>query len=188
MGSFDEIASKSYDDINLALKTTTDRKREIEESGIASVNGVEQSWRVTCSSSSLVTAILPSLAFSFFSWYCIAHRRSSTSSLTSAALRAEELNQLQDEEREINRRNTALVISSLGEGLDKLSNGDLSVSIPDPFPSGLDVLRENFNASVAALRNALVAVVNSSEQIKAGTSEIADASRDLARRTEKSSR
>ncbi len=48
----------------------------------------------------------------------------------------------------------------------------------------MEKLRHNFNDSVKTLSETISAVIRSSEQIKAGTSEIAVASGDLARRTE----
>lgn len=98
--------------------------------------------------------------------------------------RAEAMSRKQAEEREARAKEAAIVIDNLGQGLGKLSAGDLSAHIEEPFPGGLDELRHHFNRSILALNETLASVLDSSNQITAGTSEIADASGDLARRTE----
>jgi methyl-accepting chemotaxis protein len=115
------------------------------------------------------------------------------SSLFTAALQrrekeqhrlAEELARQQAGEREARAKEAAIVIQNLGDGLGRLSRGDLSSPISIPFPGELDELRNHFNRSIQALNETVASVLDSSTQITAGTSEIADASGDLARRTE----
>lgn len=183
MGAFDEYASALTGDMDKALKTTSDRKREIEEAGIASVSGVEATLASNKQFFQMLTIILGGLAFLFSAGTAlltvVLQRQA-----TRQQARAEELARIQEQEREENSRNTSLVITSLGEGLDKLAKGDLSANIQSPFPGEMEALRKNFNASVHALSDTITSVIRSSEQIKAGTSEIAGASGDLARRTE----
>ncbi|PJE30810.1 methyl-accepting chemotaxis sensory transducer with Pas/Pac sensor [Pseudooceanicola antarcticus] len=90
---------------------------------------------------------------------------------------------------EIERRETAeqqqLVVDKLKVGLRQLADGDLTVSIPDPFRAEYEQLRTNFNQAVEALHVAMGAVIQNSESIRGEAGEISNAADDLARRTEK---
>ena len=76
------------------------------------------------------------------------------------------------------------VIKTLGAGLEKLSHGDLTHKIDDPFPAVLDVLRVRFNQTALALQGIIANVRSGTEGIRSGASEISLASDDLSRRTE----
>ncbi|MFT3671360.1 methyl-accepting chemotaxis protein [Aestuariivirga sp.] len=76
------------------------------------------------------------------------------------------------------------VIGKLGEGLQRLSRGDLTQKITDPFPESLDPLRISFNEMVDALQVIIANVRAGADGISSGTSEISHASDDLSRRTE----
>lgn len=77
------------------------------------------------------------------------------------------------------------VVQALGIALKKLSDGDLSSSIPVVFPAEYESLRNDFNAAVDALKRAVSAVVHNTESIRNETKEITAAADDLSRRTEK---
>ena len=77
-----------------------------------------------------------------------------------------------------------VVTSSLRDGLNALSGGDLACEITREFPSGYAELKSNFNAALQALRDLIGAVMESTATIRTGSGEIAHASEDLARRTE----
>lgn len=62
---------------------------------------------------------------------------------------------------------------ALAKGLRKLASGDMLCEI-----------KEDFNSSVAQLREVLMAVADSSGNVHGGSSEISGASNDLAKRTE----
>ncbi|WP_448663815.1 methyl-accepting chemotaxis protein [Sphingomonas sp. CJ20] len=72
----------------------------------------------------------------------------------------------------------------LGDGLLALREGDLSHTIDDPFPVEYEVLRNNINAAIAALRDKVQLVRDSAGSIGITSREIAQGSEDLARRTE----
>ncbi len=74
--------------------------------------------------------------------------------------------------------------SALNQGLSALAAGDLSRTIAQPFPLEYEELRGNFNKSLQALRELVSGVIESTDAIRSGAREIADASEDLARRTE----
>jgi methyl-accepting chemotaxis protein len=75
-------------------------------------------------------------------------------------------------------------VEGLAAGLQHLSNGDVAYRIEQRFAAHLDILRENFNVSVARLQTALQAVGDNAHAIDAGANEIRSAAEDLSRRTE----
>ncbi|WP_440843642.1 methyl-accepting chemotaxis protein [Sphingomonas sp. 22176] len=77
-----------------------------------------------------------------------------------------------------------LVVETLEERLKRLADGDLTASIDTPFAPEYAVVRDNFNAAIAALRELIASVIESAETISTGSAEIAQAGEDLARRTE----
>ncbi|MFZ5747508.1 MAG: methyl-accepting chemotaxis protein [Pseudomonadota bacterium] len=76
------------------------------------------------------------------------------------------------------------MIELLGERLSALREGDLARRIETVFPPAYEVLRENFNEAIGALRGMVQRVSDSAGAIDVGAREIAQASEDLARRTE----
>jgi len=75
-------------------------------------------------------------------------------------------------------------VDNLATGLAKLSDGDVSYRIQQPFAASLDGVRDNFNASAEKLQSALEVVAQNAGGIGAGANEIRAAADDLARRTE----
>ena len=81
-------------------------------------------------------------------------------------------------------REQALVVSALGEGLDHLTRGDLTYTLTQPFPEDYVKLKEDFNAAIGQLKEAMSVVAGNVSAIRSGAGEIAQASDDLSRRTE----
>ena len=77
-----------------------------------------------------------------------------------------------------------IVTTAIGSGLDALTRGDLTAEIKVAFPAGYAALKDNFNAALGELRRMIGAVALSAGGIRSGSMEIAQASEDLARRTE----
>jgi methyl-accepting chemotaxis protein len=77
-----------------------------------------------------------------------------------------------------------IVTASLREGLSALTKGDLTAEIRADFPPAYAELKANFNEAIAELRNLIGSVMESAMTIRTGSGEIAQASEDLARRTE----
>jgi methyl-accepting chemotaxis protein len=75
-------------------------------------------------------------------------------------------------------------VDQLANGLQRLSDGDLAVSIDQRFTDHLDALRLNFNQSVARLSEVMQAVNQNARAIDAGASEMLAAADDLSKRTE----
>ncbi|AJP74469.1 methyl-accepting chemotaxis protein [Sphingomonas hengshuiensis] len=72
----------------------------------------------------------------------------------------------------------------LGGGLLALREGDLSHTIDQPFPAEYEVLRQNINEAIAALRDKVQLLRDSAGNIGVTSRELAQGSEDLARRTE----
>jgi methyl-accepting chemotaxis protein len=78
----------------------------------------------------------------------------------------------------------AVVIESLGKGLSALAEGDLVYRIDAPFPERSEILKTDFNRSIARLEETVTGVLGSVHGIDSGAGEISQASDDLSRRTE----
>ncbi|MCG9914760.1 MAG: methyl-accepting chemotaxis protein [Phenylobacterium sp.] len=78
----------------------------------------------------------------------------------------------------------AAVVHALATGLSRLSDGDLTHRLNDPFTSEYEQLRADFNAAVAKLQDAMRVISANVGQISSGADEISGASDDLSRRTE----
>ena len=88
------------------------------------------------------------------------------------------------EERAEQARIVQTVTTCLGESLTALAAGKLTERISVEFPSDYALLKRDYNDAVSALLATVVAVSDSTANIRSGSSEIALASEDLARRTE----
>ncbi|QPB18943.1 methyl-accepting chemotaxis protein [Rhizobium sp. 007] len=104
---------------------------------------------------------------------------------------AEENRSLSEKERLDRERQKAreaadvkFAIDSLAAGLSKLSDGDVSYRIDEPFTASLDGVRNDFNTSAGKLQSALVRVAQNVRGIDADANEIKAAADDLANRTE----
>jgi methyl-accepting chemotaxis protein len=75
-------------------------------------------------------------------------------------------------------------VENLASGLSKLSEGDVSYRIIQPFAMNLDSIRADFNGSAEKLQAALRRVAENAQGIDAGATEIKAAASDLAKRTE----
>ncbi|WP_010161110.1 methyl-accepting chemotaxis protein [Sphingomonas sp. PAMC 26617] len=80
----------------------------------------------------------------------------------------------------------AMVIETVSGHLERMAKGDLTQPITREFPPSYAELRAHYNAALASLRDLIGAVSDSARTIRAGSSEIEQASEDLARRTEAS--
>lgn len=76
------------------------------------------------------------------------------------------------------------VVATLGRGLQRLADGDLTGRIEPEMPQDYEVLRGNYNRAVSSLGGLLGTMTHSADAIRTGSAEIATASEDLARRTE----
>ena len=78
----------------------------------------------------------------------------------------------------------ASVVQVMSAHLERLTKGDLTAQIDADFAPEYAELKTNFNAALESLRNLIGSVSASAASIRTGSGEIAQASEDLARRTE----
>jgi methyl-accepting chemotaxis protein len=76
------------------------------------------------------------------------------------------------------------VVSSVAQGLDRLSQGDLVYRLNTAFAPDYEKLRADFNAAMEKLQQTVATVVGNAGSIQAGAGEISKAADDLSRRTE----
>ena len=89
-----------------------------------------------------------------------------------------------DAERRMVEQDQAQVVSSLADGLRRVSQGELTARIETSFTGGYEQIRQDYNAAVDSLRQALTDVATASQSLRVGAAEIASAAEDLSRRTE----
>lgn len=90
----------------------------------------------------------------------------------SEAARAEEARQVQS------------AVTALGHGLNRLSEGNLTATIDQPFRDDLETLRQDFNHTVEKLQSVLSSVRDNSSSIQSNSQQMRGAADDLAKRTE----
>lgn len=79
---------------------------------------------------------------------------------------------------------TALIVSSIGNGLSALARGDLSARVDADLTGPFAELKTNFNHAVIELGTAMHSVTTATQSINTSANEIRHASDDLSRRTE----
>ena len=87
-------------------------------------------------------------------------------------------------ERARNEAAQDLVVAELRRGLAALAEGDLTAVLETPFSAELDQLRLDYNAAREKLTGAIALLITAADKIGAGATAIAQASDNLARRTE----
>ncbi|WP_374574337.1 methyl-accepting chemotaxis protein [Phenylobacterium sp.] len=78
----------------------------------------------------------------------------------------------------------AKVVHSLADGLERVSQGDLTTRLGDEIPEEYLKLKNDFNAAMNQLQDAMRVVASNVAGIRSGIGEITQASDNLARRTE----
>ena len=84
--------------------------------------------------------------------------------------------------KEVAEDNTA--ITALAEGLAALAAGNLTHRIDVPFAEKTRKLKEDFNAAIHQMDDAMSVISNNAAGIRSGAGEISHAADDLSRRTE----
>ena len=105
-------------------------------------------------------------------------------SAEAARLLAAEERARAEAERAERAQEQGRVVSSVAEGLEHLSLGDLLFRLDQPFPADYEKLREDFNGAMDKLQETMRSIVANSGGVRSGAQEIAQASDDLSRRTE----
>ena len=101
----------------------------------------------------------------------------------STYLQVSEEARLRGEEEAIGTER-GMVAKSIGQGLAKLAEKDLTYRMEENLPSAYRALQDNFNVSATFLEDALKGVVATAGGVRTGMNEISSASEDLSRRTE----
>ena len=78
----------------------------------------------------------------------------------------------------------AFVMERIAQGLARLSRGDLTVRVVEPFPDGYGQLRTDFNGAMEHLDQAMGQILNAVGGIGASSDEITAAADNTARRSE----
>ena len=81
-------------------------------------------------------------------------------------------------------RQVRTAVEALGRGLNRLSEGDLTSTLLEPFRADLEQLRHDFNNTVERLRNVMAEVKDNTGSIQSNSGQMRAAADDLARRTE----
>ncbi|MEP1330337.1 methyl-accepting chemotaxis protein [Pseudophaeobacter sp.] len=89
-----------------------------------------------------------------------------------------------EERRAVLQQEQHDVVQHLSTGLLRLSKGDFSQRIDDPFSGSHEQLRQNFNLTIDTLSGTVAQVTEASSSIRNGAAEISHASDDLSHRTE----
>jgi methyl-accepting chemotaxis protein len=97
---------------------------------------------------------------------------------------AEAERQRNETERHMAAQQVESAVEALARGLSHLARGELDIEIDQPFAGNLDRLREDFNQSVAGLRETLSHIRDASADIQDNGRQMTGAADDLARRTE----
>ncbi len=77
-----------------------------------------------------------------------------------------------------------LIVGSIGAGLAAMAGGDFTVRVTADLAGPLAKLKDDFNAAVSRLGDAIRGVLSATTSISTGAGEISRASDDLSRRTE----
>lgn len=101
-----------------------------------------------------------------------------------AAAREKALQEATAAREKIQREEQAMVVAETGRGLASLMRGELDYRITAEFPDTYVALRDNFNAALDRIENAMRVLDHNANGMTAAASEISHASDDLARRTE----
>jgi methyl-accepting chemotaxis protein len=73
----------------------------------------------------------------------------------------------------------------MARALERLAEGDLAARVDAPLAGEFQRLKDDFNAAVTALHDAMAAVAGSADGIRSEAEELAQSSDDLAQRTER---
>ncbi len=113
-----------------------------------------------------------------------AERQSLAAAAEALRQRTEQDKARHEEDRRHHAEAQAAVVGELARGLEKLSAGDLTFRIASAFTSEYETLRIDFNDAMAQLQSTMKTVAGRAQGLRAGGSEITQASDDLSRRTE----
>jgi methyl-accepting chemotaxis protein len=95
-----------------------------------------------------------------------------------------ELERIENDKRRKAEAEQSAVVCSLATYLKRLASGDLTAQITENFEGRFLPIKEDFNAALVSLRDAMNEITGSTSGVRNGSDEITNASEDLAKRTE----
>jgi methyl-accepting chemotaxis protein len=107
------------------------------------------------------------------------NRREQAQTAEQAQVRASE-----EAARAATSREQAQVVKDLAEGLNRLTNGDLTYRLETPFAPVYESLRADFNTTVTQLADIISSISSRAVTIESVSHETSSAADDLSRRTE----
>ncbi|PHY19990.1 PAS domain-containing methyl-accepting chemotaxis protein [Caulobacter sp. BP25] len=96
----------------------------------------------------------------------------------------EQERQRAEAERKQTHEEQDMVVSALAESLRRLAQGDLTACIDAALDGRYAQLKQDFNAAIESLKDAMAVIAQTARSMENGSNEIASASNDLAKRTE----
>jgi methyl-accepting chemotaxis protein len=90
---------------------------------------------------------------------------------------------MEAERRQLQQDQGAL-IAVLAENLHRMAEGDLTAVIEAEFKGAYRAIKDDFNAAILAMRDAMRGIAEAGDQLRSGSGEIARAADDLSQRTE----
>ena len=78
----------------------------------------------------------------------------------------------------------ARAVKALADGLARMSEGDLTVSLDEGFTEAYRQIKDDFNATIAKLRETIESIVTSTRDVTNASGEISSSTTDLSQRTE----
>jgi len=116
--------------------------------------------------------------------------RNSVIERNALEIRQREQQGILDDERSANEerqasvaRGQSRVVDTIGSALERLAQGDLTVSVPE-LGAEYEKLRRDFNGAVASLKSTIAAIAESTAVVNGSAGEISRAANDLSQRTE----
>jgi len=105
-------------------------------------------------------------------------------SQSALAAKTEAERHLSEAERTAARQAVETAVAALATALARLSDGDLSYRLNQPFAPDYEPLRQDFNQAMDKLEDALGEIAGAIGGLNAGSGEVAQAAHDMSRRTE----
>jgi methyl-accepting chemotaxis protein len=78
----------------------------------------------------------------------------------------------------------AKVVNALGDGLERLAQGDLTYRVTDEFAQEYRKIQDDFNAAIGQLQETIKRIALSNSELSNAASEITSSTSDLSQRTE----
>jgi methyl-accepting chemotaxis protein len=110
-------------------------------------------------------------------------RREADETLQRQKAEAEQQQKIADE-RARAAAEQAQAMQALGQGLGKLSEGDLTFRLPEEFPEAYTRIRDDFNSAMTGLHETIRAIADATREVSNAAAEISTSTTDLSQRTE----